>query len=90
MPAANGAQAGKRLFISYATEDVDWAQQLNILLANSGADFWMDETRIQGGDTLLSQITQALEAEDLVAVLLEREGPHQRMGPDRDGDGLDP
>lgn len=61
---------GKRLFLSYAREDAEPAEQIRSALEAAGHDVWVDEAGIQGGDRWRAVIVAAIEeADEFVLVL---------------------
>lgn len=64
---------GKQIFISYSNEDRDIARQLAHAINDAGLNVWFDEWELQFGDSIVKGINDALNASDIMLVLLS---PH--------------
>lgn len=59
-----------RIFISYSRKDIDFARKLAGDLEKAGYDVWWDITDIQGGDTWVNSIPDAIETSQYMLVVL--------------------
>src|SRR5438105_7425793 len=59
-----------RAFLSYATEDSDWARELASCLKQFGLKVWDPSVQILPGDNWALKTGEALEASDALVVLL--------------------
>jgi hypothetical protein len=59
-----------RIFISYSRKDTDFARKLAGDLEKAGYDVWWDITDIQGGDTWVNSIPDAIETSQYMLVVL--------------------
>lgn len=59
-----------RIFISYSRKDIDFARKLAGDLEKAGYDVWWDITDIQGGDTWVNSISDAIETSQYMLVVL--------------------
>jgi hypothetical protein len=64
------SQKHDSVFLSYATNDEDFAQGLYTELRNQGIDVWFAPHDMQGGQTIVDQITQAISAKNRVVLIL--------------------
>lgn len=62
--------ARHHLFLSYASQDKDFAARLSSALRRAGASVWMDQFELQVGDSISEQVTKAISASDFLVVLL--------------------
>jgi len=62
--------ARHHLFLSYASQDRDFAARLSSALRLTGASVWMDQFELQVGDSISEQINRAISASDFLVVLL--------------------
>ena len=59
-----------KIFISYSRKDIDFARKLAGDLEKAGYDVWWDITDIQGGDTWVNSISDAIETSQYMLVVL--------------------
>jgi TolB-like protein len=64
--------AGKGVFISYASEDAEAAQRLSDALRAAGIDVWFDQTELRGGDAWDASIRRQIKACDLFIPVISR------------------
>ena len=70
-----------RVFISHASPDTAFAQQLADDLRNAGADVWLDATHIGPGN-FVQRINQALNARDVLVLVLTPDALASQWVPD--------
>jgi hypothetical protein len=63
-------KASKKVFISYAPPDRNFAQELATQLSQEGLDVWLDAAELVPGDNYALAIGKALEQSDAMVVLL--------------------
>ena len=56
-----GRNSSHDVFLSYATENLDWAAQLAERLRNEGVRVWFDQWQIKPGDHLLKRLNDGLK-----------------------------
>src|SRR2546427_5774125 len=61
-----------KIFISYTIKDQAFAKNLESSLASEGADVWLDERRLQVGDSLIEKISEAINASDYIVAVLSK------------------
>ena len=61
-----------RVFISYASVDVEAVAALAAALANEGIDVWRDSDRIGGGESYGPKIVEALKGADVILLCCSR------------------
>jgi DNA-directed RNA polymerase subunit RPC12/RpoP len=67
---SGGSASGERLiFVSYNSADRDTARAVAVQLQLAGADAWIDEWKIQAGDSIPGSIDEALSRFDTFVVL---------------------
>jgi hypothetical protein len=66
------ARPEARLFVCHASEDKGIARELATFLFSHGADVWLDEWEIRVGDSIVTKISEGLEASSHLAVLLSK------------------
>lgn len=62
----------RKVFLSYAREDVEAARSVYKHLTQQGADVWFDEARLVGGQRWEQEIPRAINASDYFVALLSR------------------
>ena len=61
-----------KVFLSYASKDRNDVRRLGADLHAAGLDVWLDEWRIQVGDSITEKVEEGIEAADYVAVWLTK------------------
>src|SRR2546427_4966593 len=68
----------KKIFISYAAEDYQYAHKLLANLPNIGVEGWMDNADIAAGTALPELVRSAIKGTNAVVVLLSPKSLHSR------------
>lgn len=58
------------LFLSYSSQDKEFAQQLASDLTNNEVDVWIDFWEIKVGDSIIDKISTAIQENDFIGVIL--------------------
>ena len=67
-----GAEGGKRVFISHSSKDKPLAISISVDIANQGHAPWLDEWQIAAGESIPVKISEGLENSDYVLVLMSK------------------
>lgn len=59
-----------KIFISYASKDFEFVNNLSNALEKEGFDIWKDKDRIEGGDNYIGKIQEGLEESKIVLAVL--------------------
>ena len=70
LPNHNELEVPVRAFLSYSSEDVELAQQIDLDLRELGAHVWIDQRMILPGDSLYEVIPEGIESADFFLALL--------------------
>ncbi len=60
------------IFISYTTNDKPFAKKLESFLTSAGVDVWLDDKRLQVGDSLIKKISEGINASKYVVAVLSK------------------
>jgi hypothetical protein len=61
-----------KVFISYAREDLKFAEKVANTLGANGFDVWFDQTSLRTGDRWEDEIEKAMDDSDYVVILLSK------------------
>jgi hypothetical protein len=74
--------AALRIFLSHATDDTAFAERLADDLRSAGADVWLDTTHTGTGGDFVANISQALNARDVLVLALSPAALRSQWVPD--------
>ena len=60
------------VFISYATEDIGFAERLATDLRDRGIYVWFDQWELRVGDSLANRINHAIKSQSYIIVILSK------------------
>jgi hypothetical protein len=72
-PPARGVRRALRVFLCHSSADKLAVRKLSVLLAEGGAEPWLDEERLIAGQDWQREIPAAVEQSDVVLVCLSRD-----------------
>jgi len=68
----------KRVFVSYAQDDSNAAQELRAILRDAEVSGWMDEADIASGGAISDKVREAIRAASAVIVLISARSVHSQ------------